>query len=174
MPKSPKEPFRLQFTPEQIKPLAARYEYGGDADALKAGQRIARGDFSRANLEMIFRWKTGGRGISRLSRNSESEICDALELAVNAKTERAALAVLCGLTGIDVPVASAVLTAIDPERYTVLDYRALESLGVELSWYTYEFYLTYLDECRKLAGQNSVSLRNLDRALWQWSKERSL
>jgi len=162
--------FQLQFAPAQIKELAYRYD-DEDTKALEAGQRIARGDYSRVNLEVIFRWKTRGRGISRLSRNSDTEILDALRLAVGAQTERAAIAVLCGLDGVEVPVASAILTAVDPERYTIIDFRALESLGVKSSWHTVDSYLAYLEQCRELARQNMVSLRELDRALWQWSKE---
>jgi hypothetical protein len=163
--------FRLQFEPTQIKGLAARYRYDDDTEALAAGHRIGGGDYSRANLEAIFRWKTGGRGISRLSRNSDLEISEALRLAARAETERAAMAVLCGLGGVDVPVASAILTAIDPERYTIIDFRALESLGVAATWHTVDSYLGYLDQCRNLARQNGITLRELDRALWQWSKE---
>jgi hypothetical protein len=34
------------------------------------------------------------------------------------------------------------------------------------------FWLEYLDTCRRLARQAGVSLRTLDKALWQHSKER--
>jgi len=139
MKRKPAINFQLQFQPQSIRELAGRFDYEDDTEGLEAGSRIAGGDFSRRNLEVIFRWKTGGRGISRLGLNSDLEICDALKVAVKARTERAALAVLCGLGGVEVPVASAILTAIDPERYTIIDYRALESLGVAPSWYTIDF-----------------------------------
>ena len=96
--------------------------------AFAAGARIQHGDYGREPLAMIYEWRTGGRGKGRLAKNSDEEINDALRLAVAAKTERSAVAVLTGLQGVDVPVASAVLTAIDQERYTVIDVRALESL----------------------------------------------
>ena len=38
--------------------------------ASAAGKRICGGDFSGDNLQAIFRWKTKGRGISRLDRNT--------------------------------------------------------------------------------------------------------
>ncbi len=174
MAKPPKHAFQLQFDALRIRELASRYPCGDDLEALQAGHHIASGDYTRANVETIFVWKTGGRGISRLRRNSDVESHDALRLAVTAQTERAALAVLCGLCGVEIPVASALLTAIDPERYTIIDFRALESLGVKRSWHTVESYIGYLKHCRKLAHQNAVSLRDLDRALWQWSKERPL
>ncbi|MSP67602.1 MAG: hypothetical protein EXQ96_05815 [Alphaproteobacteria bacterium] len=143
-----------------------------DDPALEAGSRIKGGEFSRANLKIIFKWKTNGRGIRRLCANTDEQIVDALQLATRAKTERSAIAVLVGLYGVAVPVASAILTAIDPERYTIIDFRALEALGVRVPTPSIDFYLEYIACCRDLASRYGVSLRDLDRALWQWSKER--
>jgi hypothetical protein len=33
--------------------------------------------------------------------------------------------------------------------------------------------LAYVGICRRLASQAGVQMRTLDRALWQWSKEKS-
>jgi hypothetical protein len=75
-------------------------------------------------------------------------------------------------------VASAILAAIYPERYTVLDYRALEALGH--ARHDVRFYEEYLAYCKRLAESNIVNpqselpaptpLRTLDRALWEWSR----
>jgi hypothetical protein len=52
--------------------------------------------------------------------------------------------------------------------------RALESLGVRgRTQYPVSFWLDYLDACRMLARRHGVSLRTLDKALWQHSKEAS-
>jgi thermostable 8-oxoguanine DNA glycosylase len=107
-----------------------------------------------------------------LDKNTDEEIADALRLAVSAKTERGAMASLMGLEGVNVAVASAVMTAIRPRRYTVIDFRALHSLGVEnRNGLSLGFYLEYLEFCRSLAKEQGVTLRELDRALWRWSKE---
>jgi hypothetical protein len=68
-------------------------------------------------------------------------------------------------------IASAIMTAVDPSRYTILDFRALFSLGVERSFNSVGFYLAYLTACRRIASTAGVDLRTLDRALWQYSKE---
>src|ERR1700722_19271718 len=96
-----KTDFRLQFRPRDISMLAKRYgpEQGDDA-AIAAGRRIRSGGYERSNIEAIFKWKTRGRGISHLLRNSDDEIADALGLALSAKTARAAVAVLLGLRGV--------------------------------------------------------------------------
>lgn len=164
--------FKLQFDPTDIARLAKSYGPEQDDGALAAGRRIFRGEYTRENLTAIFEWKTKGRGRSRLMANTDEEIADALALAVRAKTERAALAVLTGLHGVHVPVASAILTAVDPERYTVIDFRALESLGSKSTDRSVNFYLDYLETCRRLAREHRITLRDLDRALWQWWGER--
>ena len=163
--------FCLQFDPTEMSALAGRYKDEKENGAFEAGSQIRAGAYTRAHLGTIFEWKTNGRGKSRLLENTDDEIADALNLAVTAKTERAALAVLCGLHGVDVPVASAILTAIYPERYTVIDFRALEALGIKKTNLTVNFYLDYLADCRKRAKAQTIELRELDRALWQWSKE---
>jgi hypothetical protein len=165
--------FQLQFDSSEIDALAAKYAYAEDTSVLEAGRRIRRGEFSRENLLVIYQWKTNGRGMSRLARNSDDEVADALRLAVDAKTERAAISVLVGLCGVEVPVASAILTAIDPERYTIIDFRALDALGQTSKNRSVDYYLLYLAACRKIAMEHGVTLRKLDRALWQWSKENS-
>jgi hypothetical protein len=58
--------FQLQFPASEVAHLAKRYSYEEDKSVLEAGRRISRGDYSRANIEVIFRRKTQGRGISRL------------------------------------------------------------------------------------------------------------
>jgi hypothetical protein len=61
-----------------------------------------------------------------------------------------------------------------PDDYPILDVRALESLGVKpRSQYPVSFWLEYLSACRGLARRHGVSIRTLDKALWQHSKERA-
>ena len=68
-------------------------------------------------------------------------------------------------------MASAILRTIRPENYTVIDVRALESLGVSKTDGSVNDYLSYLWACCELASKRNVGLRTLDRPLWQWSKE---
>jgi hypothetical protein len=172
-------PFHPQLTREDAVALAARYKVAEDEPALEAGRRIKAGEFSRIHLQTVYTWKTNNRGKSRLEFNTDAQkfntdaqIEDALWLATIAKEPRSAIAVLTGLYGVAVPVASAIATAIDPDRYTVLDFRALQALGNPVGDRTVPFYLEYLDYCKGLAASWELSLRDLDRALWQWSKDR--
>jgi hypothetical protein len=166
--------FQLMFTIDKIGYWAAQYPKGWDDEALAAGEKIIKGDYSRSNLEVIVDWKSDRRK-KLIADNSDSEIADALHIATgHAREPRSAFAVLMGLRGVAVPMASAILTATDQEKYTLVDWRAVEALGVpDADYYNLNFYLAhYFPECKRLASQGKVSLRMLDRALWVWSKSR--
>lgn len=87
---------------------------------------------------------------------------------------------LTDIEGIGISVASAILAVCYPLQFTVLDYRAWDTLS---NWDLDELaatipatpvsYLEYCEVCRRLAARNGVSLRELDRALWakSWSKD---
>jgi hypothetical protein len=93
-------------------------------------------------------------------------------LAATDESER--IRRLLELQGAGVPTASTLLYVAFPEDYPILDVRALESLGVNpRSQYPVSFWLEYLDVCRQLARRTGVSIRTLDKALWQHSKERA-
>src|SRR5208282_2168911 len=168
--------FRLMFPVAKVQYWADRYAYReGDTRAFKAGEKIREGDYSRSNLEEIVDWKSKRRK-ALIADNSDSEICDALTLALRAKEPRSALAVLMGLSGVALPMASAILTAMYQETYTIADYRAMEALGEpNADYYNLNMYLhNYLPACRRLSAEAGVSLRTLDTALWAWSEKKGI
>jgi hypothetical protein len=118
-------------------------------------------------------WKTV-RSRPKVAANAEAAIIDATGRALAAGDEATRIAALLELEGVGVPTASTLLYFAFPDDYPILDIRALESLGVKpRSTYPVSFWLEYLDACRELARRAGVSLRTLDKALWQYSKELS-
>jgi hypothetical protein len=81
--------------------------------------------------------------------------------------------VATSLKGVAVPVGSALLHFAVPDRYPILDYRALASLGdaKRRTHYSISFWVGYVDRCQNLARGAGVSIRELDKALWQDSRE---
>ncbi len=162
--------FVLQFPPTRIDELVRR-RLGNVAEenAMAAGRAIARGEYTLGNLKTIVCWKSERRA-GLLDDNTSASIADALRVASDARTaEASAVAALVRLDGVGVPVASAILTTINPEKYTIIDFRALISLGSNKKPpYSIDFYLAYLARCRELAHELNISLRTLDHALWQW------
>jgi hypothetical protein len=118
-------------------------------------------------------WKTA-RSRPRVAANSERAIAEATGRALSANGEAARIAPLLELEGVGVPTASTLLYFVSPDDYPILDVRALESLGVKpRSVYPVGLWLEYLNVCRTLARRAGVSLRTLDKALWQHSNERT-
>jgi hypothetical protein len=180
--------FALQPAETELQKLAENYwqkagsrEQELEKAAFEAGAAIRSGDYSLANLEAIVRWKSE-RVVHYLIANSEAQIKKVLAVAAAPGTPvKQAVEALTELRGVDLSLASAILAAIAPERYNVLDFRALEALGHER--HNVEFYTEYVDFCHRLAERGLVkpqsdlpgptALHALDRALWEWSRERT-
>ena len=181
--------FELQPTESELQNLADQYwqeacnrERQLETDAFEAGAAIRHGDYSLANLEAIVRWKSE-RLVPYLIGNSTERIRRSLEAAAAPESStREAINALLELRGVDISMASAILAAIYPERYIELDFQDLEALGQARQ--DIRFYEEYLAFCRRLADRGIVQpqndlhgptpLRALDRALSQWSRNRSL
>ena len=181
--------FELQPTEGEIQGLAQQcWEESGnrermlEAEAFEAGAAIRKGDYSLANLEAIVRWKSE-RLVQYLIGNSTVKIRRALEVAASPESSTAeALTALLDLRGVDIPMASAILATIFPEKYIELDLRSLEGLGMVRQ--DVRFYEEYLDFCRRLVARGIVRpqadlpgptpLHALDRALSQWSRNRAV
>jgi hypothetical protein len=165
--------FVLQFPMSEVPDLAARYAYEDDEAVIAMGEAACvRGYYSRDEFVAVCRWKTP-RSASRVALNSVESIERATGAALaESSSERARIEALRSLHGVEWPTASVLLHLSYPERYPILDKRALHALGVRApSAYSFRFWWAYVTACRQLAEQAGVDGRTLDQALWQWSKE---
>ena len=104
--------------------------------------------------------------------NDPEHVVSTVRSALRAKGDVAALARLEILNGVKARTGSALLAIFRPERYTVMDWRArqtLEAFGYlqdlhRASWTN--VWPDYMSLCRDIASRTGVSLRDLDRALW--------
>jgi hypothetical protein len=166
--------FELQFPLDEIDALAARFPGGDDGRLHEVGVAVVgRGYYTREEFIEVCAWKTV-RSRPKVSGNTEAAVVRATGLAIGTEDESVRMTALLELDGVGVPTASTLLYCAFPDHYPILDVRALESLGVKpRSQYPLSFWLGYLDACRELARGAAVSLRTLDKALWQHSQERS-
>lgn len=171
----PPSTFRLQFRAEEIEALAARFGSPDESRLLAVGAAVrSRGHYMRAEFIEVCAWKTP-RSRPKVSANNEAAVAEATGRALAASVEATRFAALLELQGVGAPTASTLLYCAFPDDYPILDVRALESLGVKArSSYPMSFWLGYLEACRALALASGVSIRTLDKALWQYSKERSV
>ena len=163
----------LQFDPAEITALAARYQYDDDGEAQALGATAAaRGFYTREEFLTVCAWKTK-RSKSKAVANPDAAVEEQTRASFAADDEGERMDALISLEGVGVPTASTLLQFAFPDRYPILDVRALEALGQRgRSVYSVSYWLSYLEECRRLAVRVGVSIRTLDKALWQWSKER--
>jgi hypothetical protein len=166
--------FELQLPPSGIEALADRFGDSDEAHLLSVGAAArARGHYTRVELIQVCAWKTA-RSRSKVAANSKTAVVEVTRRAVAATDEATRMTALLDLGGVGVPTASVLLYFAFPNDYPILDVRALESLGVRpRSQYPESFWLQYLATCRELARRCGVSIRILDKALWQHSKERA-
>jgi hypothetical protein len=133
----------------------------------------ARGHYTRQEFIEACAWKTP-RSRPKVASNPEALVVDATGRALAATDEAIRIRALLELNGVGVPTASTLLYCAFPDDYPILDVRALQSLGVKpRSTYPVSFWLGYLETCRSLARRHAVSVRTLDKALWEHSKELS-
>jgi hypothetical protein len=163
----------LQFPIERVREYAARFDATGDAAALALGRNArARGHYTLDEFVAACRWKTP-RSAPLVARNTAQEVEAASRVALDPeKTDGERMQALRGLHGVEWATASVLLHLAYPERFPILDVRALHALGVTgRSSFTARFWEAYVQEFVRLAAAAGVDGRTLDHALWQWSKE---
>ena len=167
--------FRLRFPENQIPHWAARYEYAVEAELLAGpvASARARGFVLKPEFLQIARWKSP-RSSSRCAKNEPGFVEELTRLALAPATSpRLRIECLTLLSGVNWPTASVILHFCHREVYPILDFRALWSLKCAVpSTYGYQFWADYVAFARGLCDKVGHDIRTVDRALWQYSKER--
>jgi hypothetical protein len=151
-----------------------REEYPPTAALIRtlAGVR-ARGRFTRAEFLAMCGWKSP-RARRLWKSNSAARIGVVSARVLATRDERRRMELLTGLRGVGVPMASAILTLLDPRRYGVLDIRAWQLLFAIRSVaanrrgqsFTIAQWLEYLAALRRHAGRLGVSARMVEHTLF--------
>lgn len=165
--------FSLRFNGREILSWASRYAYGGDEEVerLIAPTVRKKGWLDKSAFLALCTWKSP-RTQRRCAQNPSDFIKVVTLTAFATPQERLRIEVLTLLEGVGWPTASVLLHFGIPNWYPILDYRALWSLGVTPPReYTFSLWWAYTTYCRAIARRYRVSMRTLDRALWQYSKE---
>jgi hypothetical protein len=159
----------------QLRVWADRYSAPSEEEDIE--QRITpsardRGYLQRDEFLALCRWKTP-RSQPRCETNSEEFVRDVSRTAFGTRNDELKIRVLLLLAGVSWPTASVILHFCDTERYPILDVRALWSVGFHaVPVYTYSLWREYTRFVRAISDRTRLSMRAVDRALWQYSKER--
>ena len=116
---------------------------------------------NRAKTKVLKGIKEDGRTVEKLTKDVHQE--NDLEKKVE---------ILNSVSGIGIPIASAVLTVCYPDIFTIVDYRASQTLN-ELGrnfkgdpTTSVSVYMEYVETCSQFAKKEGLSLRDTDRVLW--------
>ncbi|PWK74266.1 hypothetical protein LX99_04068 [Mucilaginibacter oryzae] len=130
-----------------------------------------------SELEKILTWKLRGQynrqqTLRTLNTNHNIEtITKAAFLVKHEKPEHEIFLrtkLLCTIPGVEIPVASAILTLCFPNQYAVIDSRNWKALfgKSDKSCYSINEYIYYLSIIKILAKHYQVSTQQVDIALW--------
>lgn len=167
----------ISLSKQVIEKYAAKYNQeetpGNKLIEEEMKQKLAEQDsLSREDFIRIARWKSP-RPTRLYESNSQELVREVSDVAFHASNEELKIRVLTLLSGCSYPVASVILHFKYPNRYPILDFRALWSLrGINPpNQYNYEFWQEYVDEVRAKAEEFDIDIRTLDKVLWQYSAD---
>ena len=133
---------------------------------------VKRGFLLKQELLDICYWKTP-RSQSKCRKDEDDFIIDVTKVSLSTVNEKLKIEILTLLSGVKWPTASTILHFCFPEQYPILDYRALWSLSVNTPPAAYDFYFwwDYVMICREISEELDITIRELGKGLWQYSKE---
>jgi len=167
--------FKPKLDLQDARYWAQRFQQ--DALEVEIEQEVAprirkQGYLAKPDFLLLARWKSP-RSQKRCFANSEDYVREVTRVALSTSSEQLRIEVLTLLDGVGWPTASTILHFSHREPYPILDFRALWTLGYdEVPPYTYKFWLGYTTYTRTAAERYGLTMRELDKALWQFSKER--
>ncbi len=131
-------------------------------------------------FDEILRWKLDtqyGRRKAHRTKNTDEIIRAITGLALNITHEdedyeiELRARILSSLRGVALPVASAILTIIYPEKYAVIDFRNWRQIfGERKNSFSFGDYKRYMKEIRLLAKELGWSIQEIDQAIWEYDR----
>ncbi len=164
---------KLRFNESRIQDIANRYYYPREEDGLiQIRKQVEKqGYLSKNQLKLVVKWKAP-RSAGHVEKNSVGYVKEVTAFVFSAKIERTKIEALTIIDGVSWPTASVILHLFHKEPYPILDFRALWSSSMDVpNQYSFLFWWPYVEFSRNISIRTGVSMRVLDRAMWQYSKE---
>lgn len=163
------------FTEQYSNLYLKRYSTKHDSYTEKKikGELTGQDHINEKQLLEIAKWKSPMIRETLIRNNGSDYIIETTRVSFLSTNERFKIEVLRILSGVDWPFASTILHFKFPEKYTIIDFRALWTLGIDKipSSYTFSLWQSYNDFIGQTAKSIGVSIRQLDMALWEYSKK---
>ena len=163
---------KLRIPPQELRAYQQRYDYTADPklDHIRPAAK-SQGYITVAQLHELALWKSRRRA-ALAKANPEGFVREITAFSFTARHEHSRIGALILLKGVQYPTASVILHFCVDRTYPILDFRAIWSLGLEKpAVYTPDYWVQYVEVCRALAKKHELTVRELDMALWQYSRE---
>jgi thermostable 8-oxoguanine DNA glycosylase len=165
-----------------IEELIKAYSTIGD-DALFFAMKPVKekGYLTKEQFIRIAHWKSA-RPLPLYKQNDEKNIIELSKNALFSSNEIEKITHLVELKGVSIATASAILTAVEPDKYGVIDIRVWEVLfhygevrGKESgSTLTIKQWIDFLEAIRRIATQCGMSVRKVEAALFLASQRNQI
>ena len=138
----------------------------------------ARGFLTKKQFYDVAMWKTPRPKNYYLS-NSEKFVKKISKNSLSSKTEEEKIITLTSLKGVSIPVASSLLTIINPKKYVIIDIRVwklLYSYGEIRTkpggqGFNLNDWKNYISILRKYSGVFDVNVRDIERTLFFYHRK---
>jgi thermostable 8-oxoguanine DNA glycosylase len=137
-----------------------------------------------AEFDEILKWKLGvqySRQQNARKVNTEEIIRSITGLALNICHPdidyelELRIGILSSIRGVGVPVASAILALIYPDKYGVIDFRVWRQIfGNEATNFTISDYKKYMRVLRGFSLELGWSVQEVDIAIWTYDQEHNI
>ncbi len=168
----------MRFNSSKIKELLCKHKQNYSIDAQKIEEGLKsflkmNKCLNRQKFIELCMWKSPRPKKSYEDEiNSDDRVKLITSLSFSSKDEYFKVESLQLLKGVSYPVASVILHFAFPDEYMIIDFRTIWSLGwQEPKKYDFLFWEKYIKHVRELATNHKISLRDLDKVPWQYSKE---
>ena len=121
---------------------------------------------------VIWKRSTSKTNITKSIKPSGKSVEDITRNVAKAESRETKILILTSIKFIGIAIASAILTVLYPNEFTIIDVRARNSLKrmsipvLGNPEENVQDYLDYVDLCKIEAKKLNLSLRDFDRALW--------
>jgi len=174
---------------EFVRTLAAQFDADfdpkyrqGEAQLkawLQTQFREGRPYLDKRHFVDIATWKSP-RALPHYQSNDSALVREVTALAFATRRDDLRLRLLTLLNGVGVPVASTILHFAFPNKYPIMDVRAVSTLrrfGLWMRpthlWFDVKDWQEYVRLMRDHAKRLDVTLRELDKALWKFDEART-
>lgn len=167
----------MEVTKEKIREYAQKYDKRNkdtpDEIVEKEMKQWLEGNrcLDREKFIKIGLWKSK-RPKKKYESNDDLTVKEITRFSFITKSEEARTKSLLVLNGVFYPVASVILHFAFPNKYPILDFRVIWSIGwPQPKSYTFDFWRKYCDKIQGISKETGENIRTVDKALWEYSKE---